>query len=201
MRCRREAELPVVAVLGNHDWHAGRRDELVQVLRAGDVEVLEGSATTLAVPAGTVGVAGAKGFVGGFDPGSYLPDFGEPLLRTVYAETGMEATLLDRALDAIAGCQLRIALLHYAPIPETLAGEPAGIHTFLGSGRLADPLRRHRPDLALHGHAHAGTLEGELDGVPVFNVSVPVMGRAFWIFELRPRARTAPAEVEVQPAG
>jgi Icc-related predicted phosphoesterase len=199
LTCRRETPLPVVAVLGNHDWHAGRHDEFVAILREGGVEVLEGASWTCEVRGTTIGVAGAKGFVGGF-AGSFLPDFGEPMLRAVYQATGTEVTALDRSLEAIEDCDIRIALLHYAPTVETLAGEPEGIHTFLGSGRLAEPLVRHRPDLALHGHAHAGTLEGCIEDVPVYNVSVPVMKRAFWVFELRGAVREVAADVEVHAA-
>jgi Icc-related predicted phosphoesterase len=79
--------------------------------------------------------------------------------------------------------------MHYSPSPATLQGEPPGIFTFLGSGRLAEPIVRHRPDLVLHGHAHVGTLEGTIEGTPVFNVSVPVMRRDFWLFERAGAAR------------
>jgi Icc-related predicted phosphoesterase len=130
-----------------------------------------------------VGVAGIKGFVGGFH-GLGLPDFGEPSLRAIYAETGAEAEALAEGLTRIALCPFRIALLHYAPLSDTLRGEPTEIWAFLGSDRLAAPLLEHRPDLVLHGHAHAGTFEASLDGIPVHNVSVPVIGRDFWIFEL-----------------
>src|SRR3954453_695284 len=198
--CRRETSLPVVAVLGNHDWHSGRPDEMVEVLRAGDVEVLEGGAWRRTIADVEVGVAGVKGFVGGFE-GSFLSDFGEPLLREAYAETGREVAALDAALGEIEGCGVRIALMHYAPVAETLVGEPEGIWTFLGSGRLAAPLLHHRPDLALHGHAHAGTLHGSVAGlVPVYNVAVPVIKRAFWIFELRGTRPEVPAHVEVHAA-
>jgi Icc-related predicted phosphoesterase len=178
----RPLAMPIFAVLGNHDHHCSRGCELRPVLAAGGISVLEREAATCRVRGVEVGIAGAKGFVGGFD-GSFLPDFGEPLLREVYAECGREVEALDRGLEAISLCDLRIALLHYAPTPATLQGEPPGIFTFLGSGRLAEPIARHRPDLVLHGHAHAGTLEGTIEGVPVFNVSVPVMGRDFWVFE------------------
>jgi len=198
--CRRETELPVVAVLGNHDWHANRHDEFVAVLREGGVVVLEGASWCCEVAGATVGVAGAKGFVGGFE-GSFQPDFGEPTLRAVYRETGREVEALDRALSEIAGCGVRIALMHYAPVRDTLVGEPEGIYTYLGSGRMAEPLVHHRPDLALHGHAHAGTLDGSVAGlVPVYNVAVPVMQRDFWIFELRGTRPEVPAHVEVQAA-
>jgi len=93
----------------------------------------------------------------------------------------------------IATCDLRIALLHYSPSPDTLAGEPEGIQGYLGSDRLAAPILEHRPDLVLHGHAHSGRLQGDLDGVPVYNVSVPVMGQDFWVFELRGAAQAATA--------
>ena len=178
----RPLEMPVFAVLGNHDWHGGRGKEVAAALADGGVRVLDREATTCRLRGVEVGVAGIKGFVGGFD-GSFLPDFGEPLLREVYAECGREADALDRGLEAVAGCDLRIALLHYAPTPATLQGEPPGIFSFLGSRRLAEPILKHRPDLVLHGHAHAGTIEGTIEGVPVFNVSVPVIKRDFWLFE------------------
>jgi Icc-related predicted phosphoesterase len=179
----------VVAVLGNHDLHANRADELVEVLRDGGVVVLERSHTVVGGSC-RLGVAGAKGFVGGFR-GRGLPDFGEPSLRAIYAECGEEVSALGRGLAAIALCPFRIALLHYAPIPETLHGEPPEIWTFLGSDRLSAPLLEHRPDLILHGHAHSGRLQGELDGIPVYNVSVPVMGQDFWVFELSGAAQPA----------
>jgi Icc-related predicted phosphoesterase len=186
----RGMQTPVVAVLGNHDLHANRAGELVEVLRGAGVEVLERAHTT--VRGCGIGVAGAKGFVGGFR-GLGLPDFGEPSLRGIYAETTAEVDALSACLHEIALCPFRIALLHYAPIPDTLHGEPPEIWTFLGSDRLAAPILEHRPDLVLHGHAHAGRLQGELDGVPVFNVSVPVMGQDFWIFELSGAAQAATA--------
>ena len=181
--CRR-MQTPVVAVLGNHDLHAGKGDEVASVLRDAGVELLEGGHTTVAVEGGCrVGVAGVKGFVGGFR-GLGLPDFGEPSLRAIYAETGAEVQALSEGLREIALCPFRIALLHYAPTPETLHGEPPEIWAFLGSDRLAAPILEHRPDLVLHGHAHAGQFQTSLEGIPVHNVSVPVMGRDFWVFEL-----------------
>jgi Icc-related predicted phosphoesterase len=188
----RGMETPVVAVLGNHDLHAGRGAELVQVLTDAGIEVLERSHTTVGGSSCRVGVAGAKGFVGGFR-GLGLPDFGEPSLRGIYAETTAEAEALSAGLHEIALCPFRIALLHYAPIVDTLEGEPPEIWTFLGSDRLAAPILEHRPDLVLHGHAHSGRLQGSLDGVPVYNVSVPVMGQDFWVFELSGAAQAATA--------
>jgi Icc-related predicted phosphoesterase len=178
-----EVEVPILTVLGNHDWHANRHDELVAVLQEGGFTVLEGDHQMLDIGGVEVGVVGAKGFVGGF-PGSHLPDFGEPLLREVYAESMRDAAALDAGLRAVAACPLRIVLLHYAPCTDTLIGEPEPIWTYLGTDRLATPIIEHEPDLVLHGHAHAGTFEGRVGCVPVFNVSVPVLGRDFWELEL-----------------
>src|ERR671935_1724108 len=114
---------PVFAVLGNHDWHAGRGEDLAALLGEAGISVLDRQSATCTVQGVEVGVVGAKGFVGGF-PGSHLPDFGEPLLRSVYAETGDEVEALDEGLHAIAACPFRLVLLHYAPTAETLQGEP-----------------------------------------------------------------------------
>jgi Icc-related predicted phosphoesterase len=182
--------VPVLAVLGNHDLHMGRGDEVADALRDGGVIMLERSCHVCELDGTLVGVAGAKGFVGGF-PGSALPDFGEPQLRAVYAETGREVDALEHALQEIAHCHIRIALLHYAPTSDTLLGEPEGIWTYLGSQRLAAPIAEFRPDLVLHGHAHAGAFEGAIGDVPVYNVAVHVTGKDFWIFELDRTRRDA----------
>ena len=189
----RGVDVPVLAVLGNHDWHANRRDEVVAALREGGIDVLERDHRVLELCGTELGVAGCKGFGGGFD-GAHIPDFGEPLMRAVYAESMREAAGLDAALRAVALCPFRIALLHYAPITATLQGERPDIWPFLGTDRLAAPLREHHPDLVLHGHAHAGTFEGALGELPVYNVSVPVLGEDFWVFELT-GARRIPSEV------
>ena len=189
----RGVEVPVLAVLGNHDWHVNRRDELVAALQEGGIDVLQREHRMLELCGTQIGVAGCKGFGGGFD-GAHIPDFGEPLMRAVYAESMLEAQGLDAALRPIALCPFRIALLHYAPITETLKGERSDIWPFLGTDRLAVPLREHHPDLVLHGHAHAGTFQGALGEVPVYNVSVPVMGEDFWVFEMT-GARRIPSEV------
>jgi Icc-related predicted phosphoesterase len=179
--CRALA-VPVVAVLGNHDWHANRRDEVVGVLEGGGVTVLERGWTVCDIDGTRVGIVGTKGFVGGF-PDSELPDFGEPLLREIYAETSAEVAAIDDGLRAVAGCPLRVVLLHYSPTTTTLEGEPRVIWAFLGSDRMARPIAEHCPDLVIHGHGHAGQFEGFIGAVPVFNVAVPVIGRSFWIFE------------------
>ena len=182
----RLVDVPVVAVLGNHDWHADRADELSAVLADAGVTVLQRDWTTCEAAGRSVGVVGTKGFVGGF-PGSHLPDFGEPLLREVYAYAGEEAAALERGLEATAGCDVRIVLLHYAPTLTTIEGERPEIFAFLGCDRLAHPIADHCPDLVLHGHAHAGAFQGAIGDVPVFNVALP-MRREFWVFELDAQA-------------
>ena len=173
----------VVAVLGNHDWHANRIDELVPLLEDGGVTVLDPGSTTCEVGGASVGVVGTKGFVGGF-PDSQLPDFGEPILRQVYRDTTAEVEAIANGLQAIEGCDHRVVLLHYAPTTTTLEGEPRVIWAFLGTDRMASPIGEHRPDVVLHGHAHRGTFEGEIGEVPVYNVAVEVMRRDFFVFEL-----------------
>ena len=154
-------DVPVFAVMGNHDWHANRRDEFVEVLASG------GSACSIADWARLRGERTRgrdrrpQGFRGRL-PGLGLPDFGEPSLRSVYRETTREVEALDQGLREIALCPTRIVLLHYAPTKATIVGEPPGIWAFLGTDRLAAPIAEHEPDLVLHGHAHAGTFEGAI---------------------------------------
>jgi Icc-related predicted phosphoesterase len=188
-----EAGAPVITVLGNHDHHSNRAGEVTAVLEEAGVVVLDRSHHVLDACGAQLGIAGAKGFVGGFS-GSHIPDFGEPLLRRVYAEGMEEVAALDASLREIALCPFRIALLHYAPTSETLEGERRDIWAFLGTDRLAVPLAEHAPDLVLHGHAHAGTFSGRVGEVPVYNVSVPVMGEDWWVFEMSGSARV-PSEV------
>jgi Icc-related predicted phosphoesterase len=192
----RGTRLPIVAILGNHDYHSDRPGEIVEVLTAAGITVLERSWTLVTIDGVSVGVVGAKGFIGGFEGGGI--NFGEPLIRAVYAETTADVEALDRGFTEIAGAAIRIALLHYSPIAATLEGEPPGIWSVLGNERLAVPLAAHRPDLVLHGHAHRGRFEGSLDSIPVFNVAVHVTGQDFWTFELEPSARPEDQPVSVE---
>jgi Icc-related predicted phosphoesterase len=181
-----------MTVLGNHDWHSNRRDEVVDVLLDAGIVVLDRDHAILDIGGVDVGVVGLKGFVGGFE-GYTIPDFGEPLLRAVYDETSGDVQALDSGLREIAACAIRIVLLHYAPVTATLEGEPREIWAFLGSDRLAAPIAEHRPHLVLHGHAHAGTFAGAVGDVPVYNVSAPVIGRDFCVFELSGAGATTAA--------
>lgn len=178
----RAIEAPVVAVLGNHDWQSDRPDDLRRALTEAGVVVLDRSHTILSVCGVSVGIAGVKGFVGGF--GQQWANFGEPLFREAYAETTRDVDGLEQGLAAIVPCAIRIALLHYSPVEATLVGEPERLWLVLGAERLAGPIQRHRPHVVVHGHAHHGSFEGEIDGVPVYNVAVHVTGRDFWTFEL-----------------
>lgn len=191
----RSLSVPVFAVLGNHDYHAGRGAEIAAVLGDAGVRMLDRSWALCEVAGLELGVVGAKGFVGGF-PGCVLPDFGEPLLRAVYAETTREAEAIGNGLREIVHADLRIVLLHYAPVEATVMGEPAGIHVLLGSDRLATPIAECGADLVLHGHAHAGSFEGGIGRIPVYNVAVHVTGRDFWIFELEGARGRSEVEVD-----
>lgn len=181
--------VPVVAVLGNHDYHSDRPREVAAVLGEAGVTVLEGGYTVLAAADGTVGVAGTKGFGGGF-AGRSGGDFGEPEMKAFIRATRRSAGALRESLAALerAGCSVRVALTHFSPVRETLAGEPPEIYPFLGSYLLAEAVDAAGADLAVHGHAHAGTEHGITSGgVPVRNVAQPVLHRAFAVYHVHPR--------------
>src|SRR3954447_14262125 len=192
----RSLEVPVVAVLGNHDWQSDRPADLVRALAEAGVVVLDRTHTILPICGVSVGIAGVKGFVGGF--GNEWASCGEPLFREAYAETTRDVDGLERGLAAIEPCAVRIALLHYSPVEATLVGEPERLWLVLGADRLAGPIRQHRPQLVVHGHAHNGSFEGEVDGVAVYNVAVHVMGREFWVFELNSEQGAAAQPLAVE---
>ncbi|MFF7187091.1 metallophosphoesterase [Streptomyces sp. NPDC008222] len=185
----RELPVPVVAVLGNHDHHDERPDEVAAVLEDSGARVLEGGGTVMSVGDTRVGVAGTKGFGGGF-VGRSAGEFGEPLMKEFVRCSRRCADALRAALEELdeQGCDVRIALTHYSPVPETLAGEPPEIYPFLGSYLLAEAIDTAGADLAVHGHAHAGTEHGMTSGgVKVRNVAQPVIGQAFRVYHLHAR--------------
>jgi Icc-related predicted phosphoesterase len=178
-----DARLPVIAVLGNHDCHGDAEAEITAILADAGVTVLEASGAVLDIGGCRLGVAGVKGFGGGF-AGASLSDFGEPLMKAFVRHTKEISTGLRGALEAL-DCDIRVALTHYAPIPETLIGERAEIYPFLGSYHLAEAIDAAGADLALHGHAHAGSERGSTaGGVPVRNVARPVIGKPCALYEI-----------------
>lgn len=180
----RDLPIPALAVLGNHDVHSGEESEVRGALEDAGVTVLEEEGVVVEVEGGRVGVAGTIGFGGGF-PGGSASDFGEPEMKAFVARTARMAGGLERSLREL-DADLRVALLHYAPVRDTLEGEPPEIHAFLGSCRLADAIDRGGADLALHGHAHRGTERGRTaGGVPVRNVAWPVIDQAYALLEFR----------------
>jgi len=162
--------VPVVAVLGNHDHESGLVEDVTRVLVEHGVQVLDGDAVEVC----GIGFAGVKGFGGGFGRGA-LGSWGEAAIKAFVQEAVNEAMKLERALAQLR-TRRRVALLHYAPIRATVEGEPLEIHPFLGSSRLEEPLHHYPVDAVLHGHAHRGTFAGQTtSGLPVYNISAPLL--------------------------
>ncbi len=188
-------EIPIVAVLGNHDFHAGTPDLVRQALEAAGAHVLEGSAMTLTVGDRTLGIAGVKGFGGGF-PGACGHAFGEPEMKLFIDLTEQAAAQLESALVRL-DTDLKVALTHYAPVKDTLAGERLEIYPFLGAFQLGEAIDRGGAHLALHGHAHHGAERGITPrGVPVRNVAMPLLKRPYGLYCLDARGvHAAPLRV------
>ncbi len=166
--------MPIVAVLGNHEFECGQQDEVAKILSDHGVTVLDGTTVEFL----GVGFAGVKGFCGGFGDRTLQP-WGESMLKQFVREAIEETLKLESALAKLRTAS-RVVLTHYAPIAETVRGEPAEIFAFLGSSRLEEPLNRHGTTAVFHGHAHHGSPEGRtLSGVPVYNVALPLLRRRF----------------------
>lgn len=176
--------IPVVGVLGNHDFECDQPDEVAKILHEAGVQMLDGEAYEIA----GVGFAGCKGFVGGFGR-NMLSAFGEPALKAFVQAAVDENLKLETSLRMLKTERV-VVVLHFSPIPETLEGEPPEIFPFLGSSRLAETVDRFDGvQLALHGHAHKGTYEGRTPrGVPVYNVARPLLlqqfGRPYVLLEV-----------------
>lgn len=167
-------KIPMVAVLGNHDYETGEEAQITAILTDAGVRVLDGEA----VEVRGVGFAGVKGFAGGFGRGALGP-WGEAAIKQFVHEAIAEALKLETALSRLR-TEHRVAVLHYSPIRGTVEGEPPEIYPYLGSSRLEEPLLRFQVDCILHGHAHHGALEGQtVSGTPVYNVSLPLLERTF----------------------
>jgi Icc-related predicted phosphoesterase len=173
--------LPQLAVLGNHDFESERADSLVKLLDGAGVRVLEGDAEVVTVNGETLGIAGTKGFGGGF-AGACASDFGEPEMKAFVRHTRALAADLHRALDGL-DTDLRVALTHFAPVKDTLGAERLEIHPFLGSYLLGEAIDAAGADLAIHGHAHSGVEKGITpSGIPVRNVALPVIKTAYAVY-------------------
>jgi Icc-related predicted phosphoesterase len=185
--------IPTAAVLGNHDLESGKADEVRQILADTGVVVLDGDACELL----GIGIAGVKGFGGGFGKRALGP-WGESIVKQFVREAVDEALKLEAALARLRTPHL-VTLLHYSPVQKTVDGEPLEIYPFLGSSRLEEPIGRYPVSMVLHGHAHRGQLEGSTkSGVPVYNVSIPLLTRSF---ADRPPFRVFEVTVEqVEPA-
>ncbi len=162
--------VPTIAVLGNHDYESGKEQELMRMMTAEGIKVLDGSA----YERDGVGFAGTKGFVGGFGRG-VLTAFGEPEVKSFVRASVDEALKLERGLSQLR-TQKRVVVLHYSPIAGTVCGEAPEIFPFMGTSRLAEVIDRHGADLVVHGHAHHGALDGKTTaGVPVYNVAITLL--------------------------
>lgn len=181
-------QVPVVVVLGNHDYHSDDHDGVREELERGGAVVLEGESITLKINGTTLGIAGAKGFGGGF-AGASGSAFGEREMKAFVHHTERIAA---RLYDELNGLQTdyRVALLHYSPVKETLAGERLEIYPFLGSYLLAEAIDKAGADLAIHGHAHLGQEKGvTARGIPVRNVALPVLRRAYAVYNLEKQSQ------------
>ena len=179
---RAAVRVPMIGVLGNHDFESGEAKLVRQVMEEARVTILDGESIEI----GGIGFAGVCGFGGGFGR-RMLNAWGEPLIKQFVQEALDHALRLEQALGKLQ-TERRIALLHYAPIRGTIAGEDPEIFAFLGSSRLEEPINRFRVTAVFHGHAHNGAGEGATSsGIPVYNVSLPVLrksGAWFRILEL-----------------
>jgi Icc-related predicted phosphoesterase len=177
----RDLPVPIYAVLGNHDYNLDREPELTREISKGGIHVLKGESATIQVNGARVGIAGIKGFGGGF-AGACGSEFGEPEMKAFIAHTRAMSERLAITLKELEA-DVRIALLHYAPVPETLAGERLEIFPFLGSYLLGEAIDQAGAQLAVHGHAHRGSEKGVTPGgVHVRNVAQPVIGRAYNVY-------------------
>jgi len=183
-----DVAIPIFAVLGNHDHHLDRPDQVRCVLEKGGMVVLEGETAEVRIGGVSVGIAGAKGFGGGFT-GSSGTDFGEPEMKSFIRHTQAIAGTLGSALRTLR-TEVRLVIMHYAPIKETLRGEPPEIYPFLGSYLLAEAVDRAGADLIVHGHAHRGVEKGMTPGgIQVRNVAQSVIGRPYNVYHLGPADR------------
>lgn len=179
----KQCMIPTIAVLGNHDYHSNQVNELTQILENVGVTVLENQSVELEINGYIIGVAGAKGFGGGF-VGASGSEFGEPEMKAFMLHSKNQALRYEEALKSLQ-VDLKLGLLHYSPTAQTLMGEKKQIYPFLGSYYLAQALDRAGADLVFHGHAHKGVEKGLTPGgIPVRNVAQPVIRHAFNVYHV-----------------
>jgi len=186
-----DAGIPIVAVLGNHDYHSDQAPAVVTILREAGIHVLDRSSVVLDLAGQRVAIAGTKGFGGGFGA-ALADDYGEPEMKAWIRHAETEAETLEDTLTALVG-DVRIVLLHYAPVPETLGGERLELYPFLGNSMLGEAIDRSGADLVLHGHAHHGSIAGFTPGgVPVRNVAQTVIRRPYAVFTIEREDEVSP---------
>ena len=179
----KNSPIPVIAVLGNHDYHFDQVQAVTQILKDSGVIVLERSSTIITINGERIGIAGAKGFGGGFI-GASGSDFGEPEMKNFMRHSRSEARQLEQVIKDL-DTDYKIVLLHYSPTTQTLSGEKKEIYPFLGCYYLAEAIDYGKADIVFHGHAHGGIEKGETPGgTPVRNVAQPVIRHAFNIYTL-----------------
>ena len=195
-------EVPIVCVLGNHDYESSEEAECTRILCDAGVHVLDGTHVVIE----GVGFAGTKGFAGGFGRGALGP-FGEPLIKEFVNAALDEALKIEKAMRQLS-TETKVVILHYAPIVDTVLGEPEVIFPFLGSSRLVGPLDTLGAAVVVHGHAHHGALEGQTPGgVPVYNVALPLLAESGMNFRLitvpapdRRKELATETETELEPS-
>lgn len=175
--------IPVVLVLGNHDYHQNEQQQIKAVFKEAGQQVLDGETTRIDIGETSIGFIGTKGFGGGFGMRA-LPDFGEEIFKMMYHEGLRESERIRIGLERV-DADFKVVLLHYSPVKDTLFGEPPEVYAFLGASIMAEPIDKLGADLVLHGHAHYGSEKGmTAGGVPVRNVAMPIMGRPYSIYYL-----------------
>lgn len=188
--CLKKCPVPMIAVLGNHDYHVDQVEVVTKILTDVGVTVLEGNSIILNIGDERVGIAGAKGFGGGF-VGACGSDFGEPEMKAFMRFSRSHARMLENSIKEL-DTDYKIVLMHYSPTAQTLAGEKKEIYPFLGSYYLAEAVDYGKADICFHGHAHHGVEKGETPGgCPVRNVAQPVIRHAFNVYTLEKRGKEA----------
>lgn len=185
----RGVSIPIIAILGNHDYHCDAQDAIRSSLEEAGVIVLEGESKVLQLGEHTLGVVGAKGFGGGF-AGACGSDFGEPEMKAFIRHTKALSDTIFKELSSL-DTDYRVVLLHYSPVEDTLVGERLEIYPFLGSYLMAEAIDSAGADLAIHGHAHGGSEKGlTAGGIDVRNVAQPMLGRPYTVYCLGSKVLT-----------